>query len=708
VGELSTQGHSGKQTFAVLALLAGAVAIATSALFVKVSEAGPVSTAFWRVFLALPFLWAWALFGGRESHRASFARDRRLMIAAGLFFAGDLAVWHWSIVLTSVANATLLANLAPIFVTLAAWLLFRKRPTMLFVTGLATALIGVTLLLGGDFSLGGKALIGDALGVVTAIFYAGYQLTVTRLRSGASTASIMAWSGLITAVALLPAALFSGEQIFPVTTMGWIKLDVLGLRALSAISDACDIIAAQTGKRPDLNALRFDDPEVYALIRRGNALGIFQVESRAQASLIPRFQPKDFHDLTIEISLIRPGPVQGGMVHPYLNRRDGIEPARYLHPLLQPALEETLGIILFQEQVLKVARDLAGFTPGEGELLRRALGNKRAKEQIESFRERFIAGAQRKGVPLRIARQVFEQLAAFGSYSFAKSHASAFAVLTYWSAWLKRYHPLAFFAGILRHEPMGFYAPHVVVSDAMRSGVKFLPVDVRYSQARTTVEGDAVRLGLDYVRGFGAEHIEVLINERGRRRFTSLADLVKRTGLDRPHVEALVQAGALDYLGDRRQLLWDIAEAFRLAKRPRELPLKSPDEQVRLKSMDRDTRLSTTFAFTGVSLDGHLTELRRDAFTQAGARSISELSQLKHGQEVKVGGLIVTLQRPPTAKGFAFLALEDPTGLVNVVVAPQAYAQYREAIHSTFVIVDGVVQKDHGAINVVAAQVRAI
>lgn len=491
-------------------------------------------------------------------------------------------------------------------------------------------------------------------------------------------------------------------------TMGWIKLDVLGLRALSAISDACDIIAAQTGKRPDLNALRFDDPEVYALIRRGNALGIFQVESRAQASLIPRFQPKDFHDLTIEISLIRPGPVQGGMVHPYLNRRDGIEPARYLHPLLQPALEETLGIILFQEQVLKVARDLAGFTPGEGELLRRALGNKRAKEQIESFRERFIAGARQKGVPLKVAVQVFEQLAAFGGYSFAKSHAGAFAVLTYWSAWLKRYHPLAFFAGILRHEPMGFYAPHVVVSDAMRSGVKFLPVDVRYSQARTTVEGDAVRLGLDYVRGFGAEHIEVLINERGRRRFTSLADLVKRTGLDRPHVEALVQAGALDYLGDRRQLLWDIAEAFRLAKRPRELPLKSPDEQVRLKSMDRDTRLSTTFAFTGVSLDGHLTELRRDAFTQAGARSISELSQLKHGQEVKVGGLIVTLQRPPTAKGFAFLALEDPTGLVNVVVAPQAYAQYREAIHSTFVIVDGVVQKDHGAINVVAAQVRAI
>ncbi len=490
--------------------------------------------------------------------------------------------------------------------------------------------------------------------------------------------------------------------------MGWIKLDVLGLRALSAISDACDIITAQTGERPDLHALRFNDPEVYGLICRGETLGVFQVESRAQASLIPRFQPRDFHDLTIEISLIRPGPVQGGMVHPYLNRRDGVEPVRYLHPLLQPALEETLGIILFQEQVLKVAHDLAGFTPGEGELLRRALGNKRAKEQIESFRERFITGARRKGVPRKIAVQVFEQLAAFGGYSFAKSHASAFAVLTYWSAWLKRYHPLAFFAGILRNEPMGFYAPHVVVSDAMRSGVKFLPVDVRYSQARTTVEGDAIRLGLDYVHGFGAEHIEALIGERERRRFASLADLVKRTGLDRPHIEALVQAGALDHMGDRRQLLWDIAEAFRLARRPRELPLKSPDEQVALPAMDRHTRLSTAFAFTGVSLDGHLTELRRDAFIRAGARSIGELSQLKHGQKVRVGGLIVTLQRPPTAKGVAFLALEDPTGIVNVVIAPQVYAQYRQAIHSTFVIVDGVVQNDHGAINVVAAEVRAI
>ena len=222
------------RVIATLALFAGAVAIAVSPLFVKVSEAGPVATGFWRVALALPFLWAWSMIGQKEHHAASFAADRRLMIWAGLLFAGDLAVWHWSIVLTSVANATLLANLAPIFVTLAVWLIWRRRPGGLFLTGLAVALAGTVTLLGGDFSLGGKALVGDFLGVVTAMFYAGYQLAVTRLRSRASTASIMAWSGLVTAAALLPIALLSGEQILPATAMGWLKLFGLALISQAA------------------------------------------------------------------------------------------------------------------------------------------------------------------------------------------------------------------------------------------------------------------------------------------------------------------------------------------------------------------------------------------------------------------------------------------------------------------------------------------
>jgi error-prone DNA polymerase len=396
------------------------------------------------------------------------------------------------------------------------------------------------------------------------------------------------------------------------------------------------------------------------------------------------------------------------MVHPYLRRREGAEPVRYLHPKLEAALGDSLGIILFQEDVLKVARDLAGFTPGEGELLRRALSHKRASEQIESFRARFIEGAQRQGVAPSVAKQVFAQLRAFGGYSFSKAHAAAFAVLTYWSAWLRCYHPVAFFAGLLRHQPMGFYPKHVVVADAQRAGVKFLPVDVRTSGAEVTVETGAIRLGLDYVHGFGPEHISLVVDERARRPFQSLADLVKRTGLDRRLVEALVLAGALDHLGERRQLLWDVAEAFRLARRPPELPLHSPDERALLAPMDAAARLGTAFAYTGVSLGAHLTEVRRDSFTRAGARSIKSLKQLRHGQPVKVGGLIVSRQHPPTAKGFAFLALEDPDGMVNVVVAPDVYAQCREAMHRAFVVVDGVVQHDHGALNVIARKVSEI
>jgi len=397
--------------------------------------------------------------------------------------------------------------------------------------------------------------------------------------------------------------------------------------------------------------------------------------------------------------------VQGNMVHPYLNRRDRLEPVRYLHPLLEPALAETLGVILFQEQVLKVARDLAGFTAGEGELLRRALGHKRAAEQIEAFRVKFIAGAQAKGISQKIAERVFNQLKAFGGYSFSKAHAAAFAVITYWSAWLRCYHSAAFFAGLLRHQPMGFYPKHVVVNDALRAGVKLLPIDLRYSQARTVVEGNAIRLSLGDVHGFGPEQIDLVETERQRGLFRSLPDLVKRTRLDRPHVEALVLAGALDYLGERRQLLWDLAEAYRLAKRPLELPLRSIDEQVSLPPMDLTTRLSSAFALTGASLEAHLTELRRDAFTKAGATPINELPRFKHGQRVKIGGLIVARQHPPTAKGFAFLAVEDPGGMVNVVIAPDIYTRDRTALQGVFVVIEGVMQKDHGAINVVAQRI---
>ncbi len=273
---------------------------------------------------------------------------------------------------------------------------------------------------------------------------------------------------------------------------GLVKIDLLGLRMLSAVSEAAHEVGVI-----DLETIPPDDPEVYELIARADTVGVFQVESRAQAQVLPQLQPTQFEDLVVSISLIRPGPVQGNMVHPYLRRRLKLEPVRYFHPLLEPALRETLGVILFQEQVLKVARDLGGFTPGQGELLRRALGSKSPLEAVAGFAAAFLEGAAQKGAPLETAAKVFTALKAFGGYSFPKSHAAAFAVLVYQSAWLKRYHPAAFYTALLNHQPMGFWSPAVLVNDARRHGIRVLNVDVNHSQGVCTP-----RRGHDTV-GFG-------------------------------------------------------------------------------------------------------------------------------------------------------------------------------------------------------------
>ena len=489
--------------------------------------------------------------------------------------------------------------------------------------------------------------------------------------------------------------------------MGWIKLDVLGLRMLAAIADACALIDPP----PDLAALTFDDPAVFDMLCRAETIGVFQVESRAQATLIPRFQPRSFTDLTVQVALIRPGPLQANMVHPYLRRREKSEPVTYLHALLEPALRETLGVILFQEQVLKVARDLAGFTPGEGELLRRALGHKRAGEQLQAFRARFLARAQARGVSAAIAGQAFEQLKAFGGYAFSKAHAAAFAVITYWSAWLRCHHPAPFFAGLLRQQPMGFYPAHVVLSDARRAGVRFLPVDLRHSQAGSTLQTGAVRLGLQSIHGLGAEQIELLLQERRRAPFRSLAGLLRRTALPRPTVESLLLAGALDYLhpsGDRRQLLWELAEAYRTATGPPPLALPTRAEGVPLPPMTAAEQLATEFAVTRVSARRHLTDLRRKIFARAGALPVVQLSGLRDGQRVTVGGMVVARQRPPTARGICFLALEDSSGLLNVVVYPDIYAQHRAGCRAAFALIRGQLQLEHSAVHLVAHEVVAV
>jgi error-prone DNA polymerase len=490
---------------------------------------------------------------------------------------------------------------------------------------------------------------------------------------------------------------------------GMIKIDILGLRMLSAIEDAVAIVEAQTGEMLDLDQLSPDDPAVYDMLCRGETIGVFQVESRAQSSLIPRYQPRSFTDLVIEISLIRPGPIQAQMVHPYLQRRLGVERPTYLHPLMEPALAETLGVMVFQEQVLKVARDVAGFTPGRADLLRRALSHKRATEKIVQFHDEFVAGAVANGLSQEVAEQVFGQLLGFGGYSFPKSHAAAFAVLTYQSAWLRCYHPAAFFAGLLRHQPMGFYPPHVVVSDARRSGVEIQPADVEASAERATVDGQALRLGLAVVTGLGEEGAQKVVEARRRGHFHSLADFCRRTRLGRRAVEAMIMAGAFDRWGvSRRQLLWDLREAIEAAEGPPAMALMSPNERPRFSFLSDRMRLWTEVAHTGIAANAHLNSLVNHELREIGATPSRALHGLPNGSWVWVGGVVASAQRPPTAKGVAFLALEDEGGMINVVLKPEVYEANRRALKSPFVAIQGRVQKRGRTINILARSVVPI
>ncbi len=493
---------------------------------------------------------------------------------------------------------------------------------------------------------------------------------------------------------------------------GLVKIDILGLRMLSAIDEAARLIAGTTGEAPDLDGLTFDDPAVYDMIGKADTIGVFQVESRAQAQVLPRLRPRCFGDLIVSISLIRPGPIQGNMVHPYLRRRAGQEPVAYLHPSLEPALAETLGVILFQEQVLKVARDLAGFTPGQGEQLRRALGAKRADAAIASFRSAFLEGAQANGVSPEVAVQVFEQLQAFGGYSFAKSHAAAFAVLVYQSGWLKRTYPVHFFTALLNNQPMGFWSPAILVNEAQRQGIVVYPVDLARSGADCAVEGDGeslgIRLGFRYVKGLGEGAIERLLAERAGAPFTSLGEIRQRTGLGREVVENLVLSGALDGWGvPRRQLLWQLGIKDRAE--PGELALGYRPAAVSLPALTpAESRLGEQ-AVLGLTTGEQVMTGFRQELAARGILDSAGLAACGHGARVRTAGLLVVHQSPPTAKGFHFLTLEDEKGMINIVVRPKVHARFRKVIHGhRLLLVDGVCEQAEGVTNVLAVRLQPL
>ncbi len=497
--------------------------------------------------------------------------------------------------------------------------------------------------------------------------------------------------------------------------LGIVKIDLLGLRMLSAIADALTQILSTRGDVIDLYALDGKDPAVFDQICSAHTIGLFQVESGAQVSIIPHLQPRCFQDLIAEVSLIRPGPLQGNMVRPYIRRRQGLEPVQYVHASLKPALEETYGVIVFQEQVIKIARDVAGFTPGRGELLRRALGAKDPGAALSAFRSEFLRGAEANGVPLPSAEQIWMMLKGFAGYSFSKAHAAAFAVIVYWSAWLRVHYTAEYFCGLLRNAPLGTYPAHVLEAEARRCGIRFLPFDVQHSPALPAIErvrgGLAIRHGLGYVKGLGSEAADAIVAERARGPFETLADFVDRLRLDRRAVENLVLAGAFDGLGERRGLLWDLAAAFELVKRPpgRALPFDVPDERPALRPMSTTQKTILTFAATGVTGDLHLVELRRDAFTRAGCLTLPELRRMRPGARVRVGGLVADgLRRPPTAKGTAFIRLEQPDGLIDIIVPAEVYAACRPALRSPFLAIDGVLQRVQPVPSLVARDVREV
>lgn len=487
--------------------------------------------------------------------------------------------------------------------------------------------------------------------------------------------------------------------------VGLVKIDLLGLRMLSAVAEAVQIVEQISGSKPDLERLTFDDPAVYDMICEADTVGVFQVESRAQAQVLPRLKPRCFADLIIAISLIRPGPVQGNMVHPYLRRRLGEEPVSYPHPLLEAALKETLGVVLFQEQVLKVAADLAGFTPGQGELLRRALGAKNPGAELEGFRDSFINGAVQRGVEAAIAESVFETLRAFGGYSFPKSHAAAFAVLVYRSAWLKRYFAPAYFVALLNNQPMGFWSPAVLVNDMQRHGIRVLSVDIHCSGFKCAVEGKAVRLGFNYVSGVGELAAQRILDARCTCPFENLADFWARARLPRRLVEHLIQSGAMDAWDiSRRDLLWALGT---LPGNEGGLDLVFAFDPVSLPPQTRAEAASMEFAITGLSTGAHPMAFYREYLAKRGILNSSQISNHPPGGKVWTAGLVVVHQAPPTAKGHHFITLEDEFGFINVIVRPKVYGHFRSTIRgASLLLICGGVRRQGEVTNLLAMNIQ--
>lgn len=485
---------------------------------------------------------------------------------------------------------------------------------------------------------------------------------------------------------------------------GLIKLDVLSLQALDMVQETVALVQQYEERTIDLDRLTPDDPATYDLICAADTIGCFQVESRAQQQFLPLHQPRTFSDLVAQISIIRPGPLQGGMVHPYLRRRAGEEPIVYPHPSLEPVLRDTLGVVLYQEQVLETARALAGFTLCEGDELRRAMGSQRSKDKMQAIRARFIVGAAARGVPETTAGTVFSQIEGFASYGFPRSHATAFARLAYETAFLRRHHLVPFICARLNAQPGGFYSPSVIINDARHHGVRVLAPDLAASEYNCTIERIAepaggmpaqlaVRLGLRYVRGLADATGHTLLAARDHGGpFADLADLCRRghAFLTPDAIPALIMSGACDAWGQpRRKLLWAIPTTWRGATG---LPL--PITAVPLPKETPPERVAAESWATGLPLTAHPVATIRPALDRTGVLTTAALDRATEGAAVTVAGLAIVAQQPPTARGVVFLSLEDEWGIASAILSPTVAKAQRAALHAAPVLlVTGVVQR---------------
>ena len=497
--------------------------------------------------------------------------------------------------------------------------------------------------------------------------------------------------------------------------IGLVKFDLLGLGMLSALHYAVDLIADAHGVTVDLGTLPQED-EVYDMLCRADSIGVFQVESRAQMATLPRLRPRCFYDLVVEVALIRPGPIQGGSVHPYIRRRNGEEPVTYLHPLLENSLKKTLGIPLFQEQLMQIAIDVGGFTPAEADELRQAMGAKRSRERMGRLRERLFSGMAERGLVGDVAERVWEKMVAFADYGFPESHSVSFAHLVYASSWIKLHYPAAFCAALLNAQPMGFYSPHSLCQDARRHGVVVRTPCIKASAEAATLEpcesstgGVAVRLGLSSVREV-SDDLAGRIAEQAAVSgpYRNMEDLHRRTGVGLQALEALAAAGAFDCFGlSRREALW-AAGAVHQGGSDRLSGVVTGAEPPPLRDMSAAETAAADLWASGVAPCGHPTKFLRTELAAAGVRTAAELLTCPVGK-VRVAGLVTHRQRPMTAGGTTFLNLEDETGLVNVVVSRGCWMRYRSMVRDLpALMVSGRLERNENVANVIAERFEAL